>query len=109
MGILETRIDKGTPVNKKDNNSKWVYFANPVVTFEEVDEVNNETINEIETDNKSENTNPFLQAQPVTEDELDLTKSFSKTIFQAGDLDDLKSIKTVKEHINDLNILRDCK
>jgi hypothetical protein len=39
MGILETRIDKGTPVNPKDKNSELVYFANPVVTFDQIEEV----------------------------------------------------------------------
>lgn len=37
MGILETKIDKGTPINPRDKNSKFVYFANPVVTFDQVE------------------------------------------------------------------------
>ena len=34
MNTLETNIDKGVPVDEKNPKSPWVYFANPVVTYD---------------------------------------------------------------------------
>jgi hypothetical protein len=34
MGILETNLEKGVPVNPSDKNSPLVYFSNPVITFD---------------------------------------------------------------------------
>jgi hypothetical protein len=34
MNTLETNIDKGVPVDENNPQSPWVYFANPVVTYD---------------------------------------------------------------------------
>jgi hypothetical protein len=34
MDTLETNIDKGVPVDENNPQSPWVYFANPVVTYD---------------------------------------------------------------------------
>ena len=34
MNTLETNIDKGVPVDEKNPKSPWVYFANPVITYD---------------------------------------------------------------------------
>jgi hypothetical protein len=56
MNILETNIEPGRPVDASDPNSELVYFANPVLTFDQVK--SNEA--ELEVQNKKKNIPPSV-------------------------------------------------
>lgn len=127
-GILETNIEKGTPVNPKDPDTKYVYFANPVITFEQVEEVDTNLSQSTQTaapgsaqqesvkdKSVAKADNPLMQAQPVEEGELDLSMDFGDTLFDFGNVEgmddpDLKSVRTVINSLqDDKTIRKQCK
>lgn len=56
MGILETNIEPGRPVDPSDKNSELVYFANPVLTFD----ITKSNEVELEAENKKKNIPPSV-------------------------------------------------
>lgn len=93
MDTLETNIDKGVPVDENNPQSPWVYFANPVVTYD----LTNSTF--------SENTKAAEKSISSTNENLNSTKSNLDLSVDTNSFEryDLSSDDELRDMLNECN------
>jgi hypothetical protein len=93
MDTLETNIDKGVPVDENNPQSPWVYFANPVVTYD----LTNSTF--------SKNTKAAEKSISSTNENLNSTKSNLDLSVDTNSFEryDLSSDDELRDMLNECN------